>query len=184
MTNLIQNIKIPMYIFVAKSIMHNFSSTFKLVVCNITHCFEPEYIILVHLCLWNKRQTCEKMFKNFYSTQSVFKGLIFQSCDVFGICTARNYMTSNMRINTIKVQYFYITVTVWWEGGGTWNQPVNTAATMWAYYGIPEDIRVKKREVTIVAFRGMAWYQPLCPVRCQPDGIRHNLCSVFRRHFS
>lgn len=46
MTNLIQNIKIPMYIFVAKSIMHNFCSTFKLVVCHITHCFEPEYIIL------------------------------------------------------------------------------------------------------------------------------------------
>lgn len=120
MTNLIQNMKIPIYIFVAKSIMHNFCSTFKLVVCHITHCFEPEYIILVHLCLWNKRQTCEKMFKSLHSTQSVFKGLIFQSYDVFGICTARNYMTSNMRINTIKVQYFYITVTLGWEGG-TWN---------------------------------------------------------------
>lgn len=60
------------------------------------------------------------MFKNLHSTQSVFKGLIFQSYDVFGICTARNYMTSNMRINTIKVQYFYITVTLGWEGG-TWN---------------------------------------------------------------
>lgn len=122
MTNLIQNIKIPMYIFVAKSIMHNFSSTFKLVVCNITHCFEPKYIILVHLCLWNKRQTCEKMFKNLHSTQSVFKGLIFQSYDVFGICTARNYMTGNMRINTIKVQYFYINVPGVGRGGLGTNQ--------------------------------------------------------------
>lgn len=68
-----------MYIFVAKSIMHNFSSTFKLVVCNITHYFEPEYIILVHLCLWNKKQTCEKFSKIFIQLKVYLKVWYFKA---------------------------------------------------------------------------------------------------------
>lgn len=51
-----------MYIFVAKSIMHNFSSTFKLVVCNITHCFEPEYITLVSKIKDKHVKKCSKIF--------------------------------------------------------------------------------------------------------------------------